>query len=205
MLMNYWYSEKKREHYYKEAKRRGYRARSAFKLLQIQKKFRLIKAGDLVLDLGAAPGSWSEVAKGFVEEKGRVIGVDIAPIKPLKDVIFLSGDVTKSETVELIRKQMKEEFADVIISDMSPDITGNYSVDHARSVWLCEHSLKVAKILLKSGGHLVCKLFEGEDAGNFIEKTKQSFHTVKRFSPKASRKSSSEIYIIAKSFKNKNR
>lgn len=197
--MTRWYNEKKREHYYKEAKRQGYRARSAFKLLQIQKKFRIIKKGDTVLDLGAAPGGWSKVAKKLAGETGQVIGIDIEPIKPSEGIIFLQGDLTKKETVEQIQQQMKTKTADVIISDMSPDITGNYSMDHARSIWLCEHALNITKNLLKHGGHFTCKLFDGEDTKNFIEKTKQNFHTVKQFSPKASRKSSSETYIIAKS------
>ena len=199
--MTRWYIEKKREHFYKEAKRVGYRARSAFKLQQIQKKFYIFSKKDLVIDLGAAPGGWSQVAKELVGEYGTVIGIDILPIKPLEDVHFIQGDITEEETREKITQQMNNKKADVIISDMSPDITGNYSVDQARSIWLCKKALETTEAVLKPGGHFICKIFEGEDAQKFITIVKQRFNMVKKFSPTASRKSSSEIYLIAKSLK----
>ena len=201
--MTRWYSEKKSEHYYKEAKRIGYRARSAFKLKQIQDRFNIFSKGYTIIDLGAAPGGWSQVAKEFVGEQGTVIGIDILPIKPLYNVRFVQSDITDNKTIEKIKKIMNNNKADVVLSDMSPDISGNYSVDQARSIWLCESALEVAKETLKPKGTFVCKIFEGEDTKNFIEKVKQSFYITKQFSPKASRKSSSEIYIISKSFKNK--
>jgi len=199
--MTRWYTEKKREHFYKEAKRAGYRARSAYKLKQIQKKFHILSRGDCVIDLGAAPGGWSQVAKELVGEFGVVIGVDIAPIKPLKDVQFIQGDMTEDQTKENIRKYLKDNAADVILSDMSPNITGNYSVDQARSIWLCENALKTTETLLKSEGNFICKIFEGEDMEKFINVVKQRFRMIKKFSPVASRKSSSEVYLIAKSLK----
>jgi len=201
--MTRWYTEKKREHFYKEAKRTGYRARSAFKLKHIQKKFDVIRKGDIVIDLGAAPGGWSQIAKELVGNHGSVIGIDILPIKPIEDIKFIQGDLTETSTVDKIKQIMKKNHADVVLSDMSPDISGNYSVDQARSLWLSEKALDAAKMLLKSGGNFVCKIFEGEDTKDFIEKVKQSFFIVKVFSPEASRKSSSEIYIISKSFKNR--
>jgi len=199
--MTRWYIEKKREHFYKEAKRVGYRARSAFKLQQIQKKFHIFSKKDIVIDLGAAPGGWSQVAKELVEE-GLVISVDILPIRPLNGVVLIQGDLTEKETGEEINKQMENKQADVVLSDMSPDITGNYSVDQARSMWLCKNALKTAEIMLKPGGNFICKIFEGEDTNKFINTVKQRFCMVKKFSPTASRKSSSEIYLIAKSLKN---
>ncbi|GAF69337.1 unnamed protein product, partial [marine sediment metagenome] len=132
--MTRWYSEKKREHFYKEAKRLGYRARSAFKLKQIQKRFGVFSKEDIVIDLGAAPGGWSQVAKEFVGAKGIVIGADILPIKPLDNVQFIQGDITDNETVEEIKQILNDTKADVVLSDMSPDISGNYSVDQARSL-----------------------------------------------------------------------
>jgi 23S rRNA (uridine2552-2'-O)-methyltransferase len=199
--MTRWYSEKKREHFYKEAKRTGYRARSAFKLLQIQNKFKIIKKNDVVVDLGAAPGGWSQVAKQFVGEKGRVIGIDISPIQPIEGVNFFQGDLTKDSTVQNLQKTIGINKTDVVLSDMSPDISGNYSVDHARSIYLCEQALKIANTVLKTEGNFVCKVFEGEDLQDFISKVKQKFKTVKQFSPSATRKSSSEIYIIARFIK----
>ena len=199
--MTRWYSEKKREHFYKEAKREGYRARSAFKLLQIQNKFKIIKKNDVVVDLGAAPGGWSQVAKQLTGEKGNVIGIDISPIQPLEDVTFLQGDLTKDSTVQNLQKTIGINKTDVVLSDMSPDISGNYSVDHARSIYLCEQALKIADNLLKTNGNFVCKAFAGEDLQDFINKVKQKFKTVKQFSPTATRKTSSEIYIIARFIK----
>jgi len=199
--MTRWYIEKKKEHFYKQAKQVGYRARSAFKLQQIQNRFHLIPKDGIVLDLGAAPGGWCQVAKELVGTQGIVIGVDLSSIKPFEDIQFLQGDVTKTETLGQIKDLMNGKNADVILSDMSPDISGNYSVDQARSAWLCESALHVVTQLLQPGGHFICKIFEGEDTKAFIEKVKHQFMVVKTFSPEATRKSSSEVYIIAKSFK----
>jgi len=200
--MTRWYREKKREHFYKEAKRLGYRARSAFKLKQIQKRFGVFSKEDIVIDLGATPGGWSQVAKEYVDKQGIVIGADILPIKPLDDVQFIQGDIADNETVEKIKQILNDTKADVVLSDMSPDISGNYSVDQARSLWLCERALEVAEQVLHPNGTFVCKIFEGADTKEFIEKVKQCFSSVRTFTPDASRKSSSEIYIIAKSLKN---
>lgn len=199
--MTRWYKEKKREHFYKQAKRTGYRARSAFKLQQIQKRFKIIQKDDVVVDLGAAPGGWSQVAKEYVGTNGVVIGADLSSIQPLDGVIFLQGDITQTYTVDRINELMNGREADTIISDMSPDISGSYSIDQARSAWLCECALTAAVQLLRPGGHFVCKIFEGEDTKAFIDNVRQKFIVVKTFSPEASRKSSSEVYIIAKSFK----
>lgn len=193
-----WYSEKKHEHYYKQAKKVGYRARSAFKLKQIQNKFRILKQGDSVLDLGAAPGGWSQILKEIVGDNGKVIGIDLLPIKPLDDVVFLQGDMTDELSIQRIKESMNSDFVDVVVSDMSPDISGNYSMDQARSVYLCEKALETCSIFLKKDGNFVCKLFEGEDFNDFLSKLKNHFKTVKVFSPKASRKSSSEVYIVCK-------
>lgn len=199
--MTRWYKEKKKEHFYKEAKRTGYRARSAFKLQQIQLRFHIIPEKGFVVDLGAAPGGWSQVAKEIVGEQGVVIGVDLSSIQPLEKVQFIQGDITQAETVGHIKNLMNNKRADLVLSDMSPDISGCYSVDQARSAWLCECALQVADQILKPGGHFICKIFEGEDTKSFIEKVKHRFRVVKTFSPEASRKSSSEVYIIAKSLK----
>jgi 23S rRNA (uridine2552-2'-O)-methyltransferase len=199
--MTRWYTEKKKEHFYKEAKRTGYRARSAFKLQQIQVRFNLIPKNGIVVDLGAAPGGWSQVAKEMVGEQGIVIGADLSSIQPLENVQFIQGDITQAETIEHIKDLMNSKSADVVLSDMSPDISGRYSVDQARSAWLCECALRVVNKILRPGGHFICKIFEGEDTKEFIEKVRQQFMVVKTFAPEASRKSSSEVYIIAKSYK----
>ena len=196
-----WYQEKKREHFYKEAKRQGYRARSAFKLKQIQKKFNVLEDGNIVIDLGAFPGGWSQVTKEFVGESGTIIGIDLLRIAPINGITFLQGDMTERSSLQKIKEIVGNKKADVILSDMSPDISGNYSVDQARSIYLCKKAVNVAESLLDVGGNFICKVFEGEDLNELIFEIKQKFKTVKIFSPVASRKSSSEVYIVAKSYK----
>ncbi len=198
--MTRWYHEKKKEFYYKKAKQTGYRARSAFKLQQINNRFHIISPGDIVVDLGASPGGWSQVASELVGLEGKVIGVDLALMKPLDNVTFIQGDITDPATIQAILHEMNGAQAHVLLSDMAPDISGTYSIDQARSVWLCEHALQVAEKILKQKGHFICKIFEGKDTPLFFETVKQRFHQVKKFSPDASRKSSSEIYIVARSF-----
>ena len=193
-----WYQEKKREHFYREAKRVGYRARSAFKLKQIQKKFNVLNEGDVVVDLGAAPGGWSQVAKEIIGDSGVIVGIDLLAIDPLPGVTFLKADMTEATSIENIREVVGSKKVDVIISDMSPNISGNYSVDQARSIFLCQQAFKTVQLLLRDGGNFVCKIFEGEDLKEFVGGVRKGFRTVKHFSPPASRKSSSEIYMIAK-------
>jgi 23S rRNA (uridine2552-2'-O)-methyltransferase len=199
--MTRWYSEKNREHYYKQAKKDGYRARSSYKLKQIQKKFNIIHGGDVVVDLGAAPGGWSQVAQELAGDRGGVIGVDIAPVEPIDGVTFLQADVTAQSIIKQIKRFINNDEADVVISDMSPDISGSYTVDQARSIYLCEHAFKIARVFLKPGGNFVCKAFMGQDLDVFIKKLQTKFGRVKCFSPSASRKRSSEIYLIAQSFR----
>ena len=198
--MTRWYTEKKQEHFYKQAKRTGYRARSAFKLLQIQKKFKIIKKGDIIIDLGAAPGGWSQVAQELTGQNGKIIGIDLSPIKPIKDITFFQGDLTENSSIQQMIDILNGEKVDIVLSDMSPNISGNYSVDHARSICLCERALETAEKLLKNGGSFICKAFSGSDLQEFIKKTNKNFKNVKQFSPVATRKSSSETYVIARSF-----
>jgi 23S rRNA (uridine2552-2'-O)-methyltransferase len=199
--MTRWYRERKREHYYKKAKKIGYRSRSAYKLIQIQRRYNIFKEGDKVVDLGAAPGGWSQVANEFVGENGKIIGIDLEPIAPIDNIDFIQGDITNKDFIKLIKEKLDFGRVDVVISDLSPNISGNYSVDQARSVFLCEKALEITDIILKKGGKFVCKIFEGEDSDIFIKKIKNLFTIVKLYSPNASRKSSSEIYIISRFFK----
>ncbi|RLF29843.1 MAG: 23S rRNA (uridine(2552)-2'-O)-methyltransferase [Thermoplasmata archaeon] len=199
--MTRWYRERKREHFYKAAKKEGYHSRAAYKLKQIQSRFHIIRKGDVVVDLGAAPGGWSQVAKELVGKKGLLIAVDIQPIKPIDGIVFIKGDMTKNETIEKIKNKINGRKINVVISDMSPNISGNYSMDHANSIWLSENALGFAKKFLKNNGNFVCKVFDGELLRDLLEKVKDCFEIVKLHSPPASRKSSSEIYVVAKKFK----
>ena len=194
-----WLAERKREHYYRLAKKLNYRSRASFKLAQIDEKFHIFRQGDAVTDLGAAPGGWLQIAKERVGETGKVVGVDLQKIEPLEGIQTIRGDMLKPETAEKLKELLGGE-ADVVISDMSPNISGSYCMDHARSVELCTYALNFARQVLKPKGNLVMKIFEGDMMKSFLNDVRSSFQVVKLHSPKASRDSSSEIYIIAKGF-----
>lgn len=198
--MTRWYQEKKKEYFYNEAKRKGYRSRSAFKLKQIQNKFKIIRKTDFVLDLGAAPGGWSQVSNEIIGKNGKIIGIDLLNIKPIDGIQFLQEDITEKSTILKIIKIVGENGVDVLLSDMSPNISGNYSIDHANSIHLCKQSLNLVDKILKDNGNFLCKLFMGEEFDDFIKIFKNKFKNVKLYSPPASRKSSSEIYIIGRNF-----
>ena len=194
-----WLAERKREHYYRLAKKLNYRSRASFKLAQIDEKFHIFREGDAVTDLGAAPGGWLQIAKERVGETGKVVGVDLQKIEPLEGVQTIRGDMLKPETAEKLKELLGGK-ADVVISDMSPNISGSYCMDHARSVELCTYALNFARQVLKPKGNLVMKIFEGDMMKGFLNDVRSSFQNVKLHSPKASRDSSSEIYIIAQGY-----
>lgn len=189
-----------KDYYYKKAKKEKYRSRASYKLKQINAKYKLIKNGDKVLDLGAAPGGWTQVAREVVGSNGLVVAVDLQEIKSFENenIIILQGDFTEAKTLERI-KDISQSY-DVIISDASPKISGVWDIDHFRSIELCENVLKIAKEVLKPGGNLVVKVFQGSEIDNFIKKVRRSFKYVKVTKPKASRKKSSEVYVIGKGF-----
>lgn len=199
-----WYREKKSETWYRKAKREGYRARSAYKLLQLQERFRILRPGDTVVDLGAAPGGWSQVASELVGPEGRVVGVDVAGMAPLENVRGVRGDITRPETVDAVLATLAADprgvRVDAVVSDLSPDVTGNYTMDQANSAWLCRHALEFARRVLDAGGRFVVKIFEGEDFPEFREALRREFRDVKAYNPPASRKQSSEIYLIGLGF-----
>ncbi len=192
--MSSWKKERKRDFYYREAKRLGYRARSAFKLIEIQKRFKIIRKGDVILDLGAAPGGWSQVALEY--SGGEVIGIDILPVRKMDNFVFIEGDVTSDETKNRLREVLGRRKVDVVLSDMSPNLSGNRALDQARSYWLCIKALEYADEFLRRGGNFVCKGFEGSDLNEFFKEVRIRFRFVRKFSPKASKKRSKEVYII---------
>ncbi|MBW3583670.1 MAG: RlmE family RNA methyltransferase [Euryarchaeota archaeon] len=201
-----WQRERKKDPFYRSAKKVGYRARSAYKLKQIHERFRVFKKGQVVVDLGAAPGGWTQVAVEEVGEGGLVVGVDLDTIQPVLGATFVRGDVTKENTVRKVVERVEERSGrtgrtvDVIISDMSPNISGNYSLDQAQSYWLCHNALKFAEQTLMHGGIFVAKIFEGEDFVTFRDEMKERFSTVRSYSPPASRKESSEVYLVGKGY-----
>lgn len=189
-----------KDYYYRKAKKEKYRSRAAFKLKQLNKKFKIIKRGDVVLDIGAAPGGWIQVLREIVTEKGLVLGVDLKNIKPLKfeNVKTIKGDFTKNEVIDEIKGIIPR--ADVVVSDASPDISGVWDIDHFRSVELSRNALSIARDILKPGGNFLVKIFQGGETEEFFREVKGTFSYTKRTKPKASRGQSSEIYIAAKGF-----
>jgi len=192
----------KSDRFYKEAKKECYRSRSAFKLLQIVNKFELIKEGDVVVDLGAAPGGWSQVAKVLAGEKGVVISVDLQRIEKIEDVVLITRDITKEEeTVTAIKDLMKgRDAVDVVISDASPKLSGNRDYDHFRSSELSTSALNIASALLMKNGNFVAKIFQGAYYDKFYRAVKEKFRYARAYSPEASRKRSAEVYVIGKKF-----
>ncbi len=189
---------KNRDYYYWEAKKRGYKSRASFKLLQINDRFYLIRRGYTVVDLGAAPGGWSQVALKIVGKEGRVIAVDIKPVK-LRDVEYIRGDVYSDETLKRIKE--RAEKVDVVLSDMSPKISGISSWDHARSIDLAERALFIAENVLRERGHFVVKIFQGDMLNAYLKKCRDRFEMAKVHKPKASNRESPEIYVVCKRFK----
>ena len=195
----------KTDRFYKAAKEAGYRSRSAFKLLQTSKKFKLIKPGDVVVDLGAAPGGWSQVAHELVGERGVVISVDLQPVERIENVMVLQGDITSEvETVRAIKEALlskERKTVDVVISDAAPQLTGNKDLDQFRSFELSSAALNIAVKLLKNNGDFVAKIFQGEYYNQFYKSVKEKFRDTRAFSPAASRKRSAEVYVVGKGYK----
>ena len=193
-----WIRQRKRDYYYRKAKEEKFRSRAAYKLLQAVKKYKFMKRGDIVVDLGAAPGGWIQAARKIVGEEGFILGVDIKPIEPFEEenILTIVADITDPKTPENIRNLLPE-LADVVISDVSPKISGIWEVDHARQIDLALNSMKIACEVLKPKGNFFVKIFEGDLTRDFIAKLKENFSAVKLVKPKASRAKSSEIYILA--------
>ncbi|PCN50566.1 23S rRNA (uridine(2552)-2'-O)-methyltransferase [Candidatus Geothermarchaeota archaeon ex4572_27] len=190
------FEELKRDPYYLRAKREGYRSRAVYKLMEINRLFRVIKDGDRVLDLGSAPGGWLQYIAERVGVDGLVVGVDVKPIKPLgkSNVKILNMDIFDRSLVEELKK-IAPEF-DVITSDVSANVTGVWDVDVARSIDINLRVLQIADGVLRTGGCVVSKVFEGRGVDRVVREFRKRFRFVKLFKPKASRKRSSEIYII---------
>ncbi len=195
---------KLRDTYYKKAKQEGYRSRAAYKLLELQERFRIFKTGQLVVDLGAAPGGWIQVAAKLVAPSGKVLGVDLQPIEAFhqKNIIVVRGDITATETEQRIMEYLGRP-ADSVISDLAPKLTGIRDTDEARSLELNRTALEVAKRLLRAGGSFLIKSFVSEELRIFSAEVDKQFASVQHTRPDASRKGSSEIYLFAKDYRPK--
>ncbi|MBS7632076.1 RlmE family RNA methyltransferase [Candidatus Bathyarchaeota archaeon] len=197
-----WIQERKRDYYYKKAKEEKYRSRAVYKLFQTVKKYHFIKRGDVVIDLGAAPGGWIQAARKIVGNKGFVLGVDLKPIDPFPQpyVRTIVGDITEPETLQQIQEFVPRK-VDVVLSDASPNISGIWELDHARQIDLAQQALKIALEVLKPSGCFFVKVFQGDMLDDFIAKVKQHFSEVKVVKPEASRARSSELFILAQGLK----
>jgi len=195
-----WRQRQERDIYVEQAGREGWRSRAVFKLEQIQAKERLLRAGTVCVDLGSAPGSWSQLAVRLVGPTGRVVAVDLLPMESIAGVDFLEGDFTTPETLEALRKLVGAKPVDLVMSDMAPNISGNRVMDQPRSMALLDEALLFAREVLRPGGDFLVKAFQGEGIDAFTRELRGHFKTVKTVKPKASRAESREIYLLARSF-----
>ncbi|ELZ87309.1 23S rRNA methyltransferase J [Haloferax elongans ATCC BAA-1513] len=192
----------RKDHYYNKAKQEGYRARSAYKLKQLDSETGLFGPGNTVVDLGAAPGGWLQVASEKVGDHGKVVGVDLQRIRDIDhhNVETVRGDMTEDDTKEKLKDIVGEQGADAVVSDMAPNMTGEYSLDHARSIYLARQAFEVAQELLATGGDFAVKVFDGQDLADFRADMEPEFQYVRSIRPDASRDSSSEQYLVGKHF-----
>jgi len=187
--------------YVKLAKEKGYRSRASFKLLDIQEKDNLFKKGMTVVDLGAAPGGWSQIAADLVGDNGRVVASDILPMDSLAGVEFVQGDFTEESVLNEILAVMDGDLADLVISDMAPNMSGMNSIDQPAAMYLVELALEMAKDVLKPKGNFVAKVFQGEGFDQYLLDVRANFDRVVTRKPDSSRARSREVYIIGRGFK----
>jgi len=197
-----WIQERKRDYYYKKAKEEKYRSRAAYKLFQAVEKYHFMERGDVVIDLGAAPGGWIQAARKIVGTRGFVLGVDLKPIEAFSqsNVRTIIGDINEQETIEEIVNMLPRK-ANVVLSDASPNISGIWEVDHARQIDLAHQALTIALKTLGPFGSFFAKVFQGDMLDSYIKKVKKHFEIVKVIKPKASRAKSSEMFILGMGLK----
>ncbi len=196
-----WLAEHFDDHYVKQAQKQGLRSRSAFKLLELQEKYRLIKPGMCVVDLGCAPGGWSQVAARETAAGGRVIGLDILPMEPLDGVEFLQGDFTEDEPLARLESLLAGQSVDLVLSDMAPNMSGMAAIDQAKAMYLAELALEFVRSQLKPGGDFLVKVFHGEGFDAYVREVRPLFDKVIVRKPDASRPRSREVYLLARACK----
>lgn len=192
-----WMKEHLDDYYVQQAQKEGYRARAAYKLIEINEKTKLIQKGMTVVDLGAAPGSWSQVAGRLVGDKGVLIASDILPMDALENVTFIQGDFRESDVFDAIMKEVGNRKVDVVLSDMAPNTSGNSGIDQPRMMYLCELAIDFANTTLSKGGALIMKVFQGEGEQALRLELQQQFSKVRSIKPAASRPRSKEVFWIA--------
>ncbi len=196
-----WLQEHFNDHYVKLAQKQGYRSRACFKLLEIQKKDRIIRPGSVLVDLGSAPGSWSQVAAELIGPRGRVIASDILAMDAIADVEFVQGDFTEEAVFEQLLGLLNGAPVDLVISDMAPNMSGMKAVDQPRAMYLAELALDFARKVLVPGGDFLTKIFQGEGFDPFFQSLRQDFGKVLTRKPEASRPRSREVYLLARDYR----
>ncbi|MDO9371569.1 MAG: 23S rRNA (uridine(2552)-2'-O)-methyltransferase RlmE [Gammaproteobacteria bacterium] len=195
-----WLKEHFTDTYVKQAQEAGYRSRAVYKLLEINERDRILRPGMTVVDLGAAPGGWSQVTASIVGSKGRVIALDILAMEPLPDVSFIQGDFTEQQALDALIEAMHGERAGLVMSDMAPNISGLRSVDQPRAMYLAELALEFARKVLAPGGDLLMKVFQGEGFDALRKDLLRSFKQVLVRKPASSRARSREVYLLARNY-----
>jgi 23S rRNA (uridine2552-2'-O)-methyltransferase len=198
---NRWMQEHFDDEYVRTAKIQGYRSRAVFKLKEIQEKDQLIKPGMNIIDLGAAPGGWSQFARQLMGKKNKLVALDILPMEPLDGVDFIQGDFREEAVLDCLHLILEGLPVNLVMSDMAPNLSGNKGTDQPRAIYLCELALDTAKAVLAKDGSFLVKLFHGEGFEAFHQEVQRYFTKVVIRKPKASRPRSNEVYILAKGFK----
>jgi len=195
-----WRERQEKDPYVQRARKEGWRSRAVFKLEQIDQKERLLKPGIVCVDLGSAPGSWSQYVAEKLKGRARIVAVDLLPMDALPEVEFVQGDFREDEVFEHLLGSVGPDGADLVMSDMAPNITGTRVVDQPRSMYLVELALDMARKVLKPGGSFICKVFQGEGFDEFVRDARNSFARVRVMKPSASRPGSREVYLVARNF-----
>lgn len=193
-------ADARRDQYRKLAKENNYRSRAVYKLSQINKSFHLLKRGMKIVDIGAAPGGWLQFASKIAGDNGLVIGIDLKDIEPIPNVITLKNDVDDRETLALILKSLGGK-ADIVMSDLAPNVSGLWEIDHLRQIDLTRKAVEITKNILRHDGNALYKIFQGESTSEFVADTRKIFSEVILTKPDASRKQSSELYLLCKKYK----
>lgn len=196
-----WKERQDKDPFVRRAKTEGYRARAVYKLEELDRRYKLLRRGMNVLDLGAAPGSWSQYVSRVLDGEAHIVAVDLLPMDALPQVDFIEGDFREDATLAAIRSRFAAGEADLVMSDMAPNISGNRAVDQPRAMYLVELAMEVCNDVLRKGGSFVCKLFQGEGADQFIADARRRFDVVRVVKPKASRAASREVYLVGTGFR----
>lgn len=196
-----WLREHFDDEFVKQSQKDGYRSRAVYKLKEIDDKDKLIKSGSVVIDLGAAPGGWSQYVARKLKGKGRILALDILPMEPLDDVEFIQGDFLDENVLNQLLEQLGDDRPDLVISDMAPNMSGMQVVDTPRAMYMADLALDLSQQVLKPGGGLLVKLFQGEGFDDYLNSLKQHFSRLVMRKPKASRNRSREIYALATGFR----